>query len=293
MYRAIEKFLLAIALVSMFSCSKSIDKANYIPEDETVDMENRIVFSAEGNGLGLDVTTKASAVTSLTSFNVVCEDASSTANQKWSLTATKSGSYYITDKYWPSTDSKYSFYASNASVTYATSGATVSPSNNGTDVIVAYKAYSASDYCQNIVLSFEHIYCRIGTIKATAKEGYTISNVSCSLSAPESGTYNLKTASWTSKGAANSQSFGTFSNSSNVSTSTNDLYILPGTYSLTLNYTLTRGDFTKAYSSTAKVTLTQGKINNINATITADEATSVQMSVSIAAWSSVDVPVTL
>lgn len=293
MYQSKQNLLLIGCLVTIIACHKNMDMAEMAVGKDTVDYDNCIVFKAEGEGLDLDVTTKATEVTSLTSFNVVCEDASSAAQQKWSLTATQSGSYYITNKYWPATDSKYSFYASNIPLTYATSGTIVSPSSNETDVIVAYKAYSSSDYRQSITLNFEHIYCRLGTLKATAKDGYSISNVSCSLSAPMSGTFNLKTKSWTSQGAANLQSFATFSNSSNVSTSVNDLYLVPGTYALTLNYTLTKGDFTKAYSSTANVTLTQGKINNINASISADDATAVQMTVSIAAWSSVDVPVTL
>lgn len=293
MYQIKQNFLLAASLFTVFSCSKSVDMTESVTGTDSVDSYNCIVFKAEGEGLNLDVTTKATEVTSLTSFNVVCEDASSTAQQKWSLTATKSGNNYVTDKYWPATDSKYSFYASNLPLTYATSGTTVSPSSNTTDAIVAYKAYSSSDYRQSITLNFDHIYCRLGTVKATAKSGYSISNVSCSLSAPVGGTYNLKTKSWTSRGAASSQSFATFSNSSNVSTSVNDLYLVPGTYALTLNYTLTKGDFTKAYSSTANVALTQGKINNINASISADDATAVQMTVSIAAWSSVDVTVTL
>ncbi len=293
MYQIKQNFLLVASLFTIFSCSKSMDMTEGATGTDSIDYDNRIVFKAEGEGLNLDVTTKATEVTSLTSFNVVCEDASSTAQQKWSLTATKSGNNYVTNKYWPATDSKYSFYASNLPLTYATSGTTVSPSSNGTDAIVAYKAYSASDFGKSITLNFDHIYCRLGTIKATAKSGYSISNVSCSLSAPVGGTYNLKTKSWTSRGAASSQSFATFSNSSNVSTSVNDLYLVPGTYALTLNYTLTKGDFTKAYSSTANVALTQGKINNINASISADDATAVQMTVSIAAWSSVDVTVQL
>lgn len=293
MYQIKQNFLFVASLFTIFSCSKSMDMTEGATETDSVDSCNYIVFKAEGEGLNLDVTTKATEVTSLTSFNVVCEDASSTAKQKWSLTATKSGNNYVTNKYWPATDSKYSFYASNLPLTYASSGTTVSPSSNTTDAIVAYKAYSASDFGKSITLNFDHIYCRLGTVKATAKSGYTISNVSCSLSAPVGGTYNLKTKSWTTKGAASSQSFATFSNSSNVSTSVNDLYLVPGTYALTLNYTLTKGDFTKAYSSTANVALTQGKINNINASISADDATAVQMTVSIAAWSSVDVPVTL
>lgn len=293
MYQIKQNFLLVASLFTIFSCSKSMDMTEGATGTDSIDYDNRIVFKAEGEGLNLDVTTKATEVTSLTSFNVVCEDASSTAQQKWSLTATKSGNNYVTNKYWPATDSKYSFYASNLPLTYATSGTTVSPSSNGTDAIVAYKAYSASDFGKSITLNFDHIYCRLGTIKATAKSGYSISNVSCSLSAPVGGTYNLKTKSWTSRGAASSQSFATFSNSSNISTSVNDLYLVPGTYALTLNYTLTKGDFTKAYSSTANVALTQGKINNINASISADDATAVQMTVSIAAWSSVDVTVQL
>ena len=295
MYQIKQNFLLVASLFTIFSCSKNVDMTEGATGTDSVDYDNRIVFKAEGEGLDLDVTTKATEVTSLTSFNVVCEDASSTAKQKWSSTATKSesGNNYVTDKYWPLTDSKYSFYASNLPLTYATSGTTVSPSNNTTDAIVAYKAYSASDHGKSITLNFDHIYCRLRTVKATAKPGYTISNVSCSLSAPVGGTYNLKTKSWTSQGTASPQSFASFSCSSNVSTSVNDLYLVPGTYALTLKYTLKKGDFTKEYSSTANVKLTQGKINNINASISADDATAVQMTVSIAAWSSVDVTVQL
>ena len=70
-------------------------------------------------------------------------------------------------------------------------------------------------------------------------------------------------------------------------TSSSDLYLIPGTYRVYVSYTLTKGGYSEDFNKSAVVTLQQGKINNITGAASGGDASEIQFSVSITAWSSV------
>lgn len=278
------KHILSIiaAAALMAACSKELQHAAPAAGMDS-DGNPAIEFLAAGDGLDAEVRTRAAAVTSLSSFGVIAEK-TATSEQAWAVTSvTQSGADYKTGKYWPSTDQKFAFYASNATMSYAATGVTVSPSTAATDVVVAYFPYAASSYRTKNKLSFNHIFARIGAITLNAPSGYTMTNTSVALSAPVGGTYNIKTSQWTSTGTAAAQS---------IVVGANDVYVVPGNYTLTVKYTLTKGEYTESFTKTAIVTLAQGKINTISANIPTGTATELQFIVEISEWGSNSITVT-
>lgn len=263
-------FFALAAVAALASCAKEAAPVASLQQSD------EIVFQVK-DGLSFDVQTRATAVTSLSSFNVVAEN-SADNSQLWSLQATQSGSNYVTGKYWPSTDGKYAFYASNIALTHAASGATVSPANNDTDVVVAYSAYSSSNYRKVVPLTFDHIYSRIGSVTVETPESYTLKVNSVSTQIVKGGTYSLKNGSWSNKGTAAAQT---------LAVGNNDVYAVPGDIVVTVNYTLTKGDYTKTFEKSGTISLAQGKVNNITATpslSTEEGASDIVFTVSLKDW---------
>ena len=64
------------------------------------------------------------------------------------------------------------------------------------------------------------------------------------------------------------------------------MYLVPGSYTLTVSYTLTKGDWTQNFTKSASVTLVGGKINNISGTASGGNASEISLSVSLTPWGS-------
>lgn len=266
--------LLAAAAATV-SCQKGeIPAAGLTPADGSG--LRPIVFTAEGGGLDAHVDTKATAVTSLSSFYVGCTTGSAgSETSKWNSTAFSGSTSYTGGKYWPATNPSYHFYASNAALTFAAAGTTVSP-DGSVDVVTAYLA--SPTYASSNALTFGHIYARVGTVSISAAAG-TLSNVSATLkSVATGGTYNLRTGAWTAGTKADKA----------VSVGSNDIYVVPGTYTLSVTYTITNGDYSATFTKTGSVTLQKGKINNISATAP-NSSTAITFTVSVTAWSTASV----
>lgn len=219
-------------------------------------------------------------------------------------------------RYWPSDEdaynqNRYRFYACNMEM----SGSTVSPQDASLDVVYDYlpnPTYKATN-----ALNMKHIFARVGTMEVLAPEGYTLSNLSVTLRPVTGGTFNFTAnngeGAWTSRNAAGSAVHilpAHYSNSSVVDISTpggrvsvdNDqqgggLWLVPGEYELTANYTISRGSYVKPnVSKSCRVTLVQGAVNNIGPrdsntpNIPAPEdIEELTFSVTIASWNSENV----
>lgn len=233
-----------------------------------------------------------------------------------------------THKFWPLTDQNYHFYASNLPMnSVAASGiadVTVTVANNNTDLVTAYRPYASADYKQRNTLAFNHAYARLSTVTVTANDAtvannYTISNVTVWLiNAKTHGTVSIKGVAnqasresgdaWSAKlpvdvawssgntpGAAGTQLYtnaGSIAPGASHTGSDNDLYLVPGDYTLACSWTASKDDYTQAYTcvaSSAPVHLTGGKINSITTTLSGN-ATEVEFTVSVAAWGSNSVP---
>ena len=222
-----------------------------------------IVFGISSNATKVTEVTTAN----LTSFYVLATQTSGgTETDYWGgqATATKSCDDYLTGKYWTEDgDPELHFYASNASLTFSASGPTVT-ADGSQDVVVAYK--ESSSYKARNALTFSHIFSRVGNVTLETQSGYELSAVSATLKdAVTSGTYNLKTGIWVSTGTPVDVPLGTFSGSTSAQTSGNDLYVVPGTYSISVNYTLTKNGVSTSFSKTGTVVISFGKNNTITA----------------------------
>ena len=233
-----------------------------------------------------------------------------------------------THKFWPLTDQNYHFYASNLQMnSVAESGisdVTVTVANNNTDLVTAYRPYASADYKQRNALTFNHAYARLSTVTVTANDAtvannYTISNVTVWLiNAKTHGTVSIMGVAdqasresgdaWSAKlpvdvawssgntpGAAGTQLYtnaGSIAPGASHTGSDNDLYLVPGDYTLACSWTASKDDYTQTYTcvaSSVPVHLTGGKVNSITTTLSGN-ATEVEFTVSVAAWGNNSVP---
>ncbi len=278
--------LLALAAVlaaaSFASCNKEVNISTPPQSNSLNDSEIR--FSADG--LDVSVETRTTPVTELSTFNVLASTGSAgSESQAWAPVAvTKSGSTYLTGKYWPAADPSYHFYASNAALTFAAAGSTVT-ADGSTDVVCAY--LPSPTYGEPNVLTFDHIYARVGSFSVATQSGYEISAVSATLkNGVSGGTYNLRTGAWSGLSAASDRACASFSGSTSSQSSSNDIWLVPGTYTISVSYTLTKGEYVVPFTKTGSVTLVAGKTNNISTTAVGGAANEIVFSVSLATWGS-------
>ena len=237
------------------------------------------------------VGTKTTEVTSLDEFYVGCVTGTlGTAEvEEWSSTFTSDGEQtptYASDRFWPADDAGYKFFASNAVLTKAETGYTVSVDNT-TDVVCAVLPDPVFGTRNN--LSFEHVLARLGEVTVSAAPHYTVTDVSISITPNTGGVYNLLTGNghtdgtgWSSlvKGAETAIA------SSSPGTLENDLWLVPGTYTLMAGWTAEWEDYSKTFERyTADVTLRSGAVNSISVTLGGDSTPGEKFSISISAFS--------
>lgn len=256
----------------------SCKKENVSKEDTSSTGE--IILSVEDDSIPVEVSTKTSAVTSMpSSLYWGATTGSGTETAKWSsASASVSASKISTGKYQTASPTTYNYYLSNLSMSVgANTTVTATGGTSGTDVICGRA--SSSSVTPSVTLG--HIFARTGSLTLNVPSGYTATSVTWQIvksgaNTGTSGMYNLRTGAWSSCS-------GLVSNTS--ITGSSDIYVVPGVYTITCSFTLTKGDFTKSYTETGNVTLAAGKINNITATTMTDEAVQVSFSVSVSAWS--------
>lgn len=182
---------------------------------------------------------------------------------------TVSGDRYRSEgKVWPNgTDPHYRFYASNVSLTYGASGPTVN-ATNGTDVIVAINDSPAYKTANG--LSFSHVFGRIGSVVVEAESGFTISGINIRFIPVTGGTYSLR------EGAGHTDRTGwsglTTGSATTIATvvggNPNNLYVVPGTYTLTATWTASKNGASHTFTDkTVDVTVSAGMHNTITLTL--------------------------
>lgn len=292
--------ILVLSVWVELSCEKNDSiKPIQTKEDESAqqESENEITFHyIDASNIEAGVETKTSAVTSLSSFYAAATKGSAgSETSKWTSYQFNSDgagtpTYHGTGagKWWPDTDESYHFYASNNALTFAAAGTTVSATNS-TDVVCAYMP--SPTYKTKNTLTFEHIFARIGDVTVSAASGYTISNVSISITPKTGGTYNIRTGSgqtndtgWSSLTTGSATGIA----NSTPGTKSNDVWLVPGNYTLTASWRAVRDDYTHDYSNvsaSAVIAVQKGKVNSINITL-GGNATEITYGVSINAWGS-------
>ena len=261
--------ILAGALATL-ACNKELPLAKAPAAGEGL---RPLEFRLLGGEFSPMIGTRATEVTSSTLGTLYVSATTGSSSETAVFTSaafSKSGSVFSGGKYWPSTNPNYHFYASNVPLTHTASGATVSPANVNTDIVVDYIA--TPDFGETNDLVLGHIFARFTDVTLKAPAGYTASAIKLSLLPKTSGTYNLKSGSWTSKGAAGAAQYlaGTASAGLSITTeggsvtvNSNDLWLVPDSYTLTLSYTLSKDAWSKSYTKTASVSVLQGKKNKI------------------------------
>ena len=252
---------------------------------------DEVVFLTKGSGPSYNVTTKATVVNE-TSLNTSGFNVSATTGAAGAETAvwtsqpfTLGEGVFSGNKWWPSTDPGYHFYASNAALTHSADGNTVAASND-IDVVAAY--LPSPTYKAVNTLQFEHVFARLGSVTITAESGYTISNVSVRITPKVSGTYNLKTGYGVTDGSAGWSSVVEAASpsviASQVGANANDLFLVPGTYELKVTWTATVGDYSQTFTDMpAEVSLTAGKVSSFTAEL-GGLAKQVQFRISVTPW---------
>ena len=250
--------------------------------------DGRILFSADI--LDVNVGTRASVVTSssLDASGIYVSATRGSAGSEtslWTSTAfTKTGSYFDGGRYWDESNPGYHFYSANTPLTFSAAGTTVSASNT-TDVVCEYLA--SPTFKGVNTLSFDHIFARIGNVTVSAADGYTITNVHMSITPYTGGTYNLRTGSGQSDGTGWSALVsGSATELANTtpSTKSNDLYLVPGTYDISVTWTATKGAYTiDAEKTFSDVVVEGGKVNAVTVSLKGD-ASSVELGVTVTPW---------
>lgn len=270
------------ALSLLLSCSKAPAPSEPL---------GQIVFRTQPK-ITVDVQTKASVVDQAalvaSGFKVSATTGEAPSeNPVWTNVAFSKGTEYFHaagGKWWPSQNPNYHFYASNITLTHTDGDATVSATND-VDVVCAY--LPTPTYNEPNTLAFKHIFARITDVTLTATDGYTITNISVTITPNTGGTYNLRTGADQTNGTGWSSpipgSAVTIANTT-PGTKSNDLYLVPGAYELTATWTATKGNYTKTFSGKkCEVNLVGGAINTISAQLSGD-AKEVMFSVNVAAW---------
>ena len=284
--------LAAAAVLGLNSCHKEIV--------EEVPSGSEIRFGAENGSFVMEAETKASTgtteVTSLASFKVAATTGSAGSESSvWNNVSFSGTTDFTGGKTWPASDPHYTFYATNLSgntpMTFNAAGTTISAVNSQ-DVVCAYLPDASVTYKAKNVLSFEHIFARITNVVVVQESGYTVSSVTVSVTPKTGGTYNLRTGAGQSDGTGwSGLTTGSATTiASAVGTNTNDVWLVPGQYTITASWTATQsGGSSVSYSNkTVNVDITGGKKNTITATLGGE----MVFGVSLEAFDDNEVPLT-
>ena len=207
---------------------------------------------------------------------------------KWaSASKAVSSGKISTGRYQTATPTAYNYYVSSLPVTFGSGGSTIA-ATNATDVIAGCTTAATTSTGPSVAMS--HIFARTGSLTLNTQTGFTLSGVSWKIesttgSGGTAGTYNIATKAWS----------GLTALAQRTVTSSSDLYLVPGTYRLTVSYTLTASGRSQSFTRTCSVSLTAGKVHNITATATGGTlsvtATPAVSSVLLEPGQSVDVAV--
>ena len=278
-------YLISTLLVAgLVSCNKDIPVAENPETGEEIilNVQDETTFNAE-----LDTkTTAISAVPSSLYWGASTGSAGSETSKYACASASVSSSKIATGKYQTASATAYNYYVANQTFSIATAATTMTVANNNTDIIAGR---TGGDNSTTPSVTLGHIFARTGSFSISSNQGYTVSNAAWKIVGKSdingtAGTYNLTTGAWTAA--------STKLSSETTVTSSSDMYLIPGTYTIKCTYTLTKGDYTNSFTSSQDVTLVGGKINNITATVSKNPASGITITVSLTAWSDNAVSIT-
>ena len=263
-YHLAKAFAATLTALLCLSCEKEVP---FLPGGEQLS-SSMITFGLDSL-FTAEVQTKATEVTSLSSFYVTAATGSpGSENFVWnseifSQVPGSNPAIYTGNKYWPESNPGYVFLAANVPLTFTANGCTVA-ATNATDVVVARQN---GTYKEKTTLSFEHIFARLCRVDIVAASGYTLSNISMSVTPKTGGTYNLRTAEWSSVSTGSATPIASSTGANN-----NDIFLVPGVYSITASWVATDANGTSVThtNEVCNVPLASGKTNNISCVLGGD-----------------------
>ena len=250
-YHVFKTLLSAAVVLAVSSCVKNAEG----PAGEGPSRE-RIGFNLAGSSvISSGVSTKADVVTAstleATGFNVsATAGAAGEESELFTGVAfSKSGTSFKGEAYWPKTEPAggIHFYASNVAMSYSSGSVKVSAANT-TDVVCAYLA-SPTFKAEN-TLTFEHVFARLGTVTVNAKEGYTLSDVSVTVTPKTGGTYDIHSGYGSTDGTGWSDTVtGSETVVANAAgANATDILLVPGHYVFTVSWTSTKGGISETFT---------------------------------------------
>lgn len=281
-----QSVILFLLLAALFSCSKDSSRSVSTEPVEVMEKQDGdpIILALDG-GMDIDVETKTTAITTVAGAGTLywgaTTGASGSETQKYASTSVTASTSINTGAYQTDPATSYNWYVSNRSMTIGSSTTISAP--NTVDVVCGRTALTTST---TPAVTLEHVFARTGTISTSTSEG-SLSSISYTLTSSgantgTSGTYNVTSGAWSSTTAL----------AATALTSSSDLYVIPGTYTLSVTATYTRGDYVTTATKTGTVTLVAGKVNNISVTWPVG-GTGIIISVSIEPWGTNAVAVTV
>lgn len=225
--------------------------------------------------------TKAmSEVTSLSSFNLLTTSATGgtvTSNKSVSVS---SGSV-STGCYWPASGA-LSFFGVYPAASMTNSSGTISfpvgsssSKLNGTEDYVFASSRGVANGTRPVQLTFSHILSNITAFSFSTPNGVSHSISSISISIPRYGRYVSSAASdsWDSLGSRESVSLS----------QSPDYSVIPGTYTITVSYSVTCGGVSQNWTKSGNVTLPAGKRCTISSSLT-NTLAPLTLSVTVTDW---------
>jgi hypothetical protein len=132
---------------------------------------DEIVFGAEAFRVETKASSGTSETTLLSSFYVTAVSGSAGSealafnSAEFTQVPASNPATYKGSKVWPASDQSWKFYGSSLPLTFHADGTTVTASNT-TDVVCAY--LTNGTYKTKNILTFEHIFARVGNVNVTA-----------------------------------------------------------------------------------------------------------------------------
>ena len=244
--------MLLVPVFSFWGCRKVNDFPERNPSE-------RIAFVVEDQDFESLIETKVTPVTSLSSIYVCATTGASGSESSWfsNEVFTRTGSCFVSDMCWPETPpSPLHFYASNYPLSVSSSGATIT-ADCSKDIVVSYLETPNVRVING--LPMKHIISRIGKVKIAACKGCEISDITVRFQRRVSGTYNLRTESWS--GLASEGGFTKVCDLDESGTYINeDVYLIPGKYVVLVSWTAEKSGNTKSYTDVPVImTISPGK----------------------------------
>lgn len=282
--------ILSVMAAALLACS--CNKESTVP-DPAAEPQEIVIGVADESGFFVETkATALSAIPSTMNWLMTTGTRNNAAEaKKYSATGASVASGKIsTGKYQTATATAYNYYVSNGTLAQASDkGPVTVAASNTTDIIAGCVAASTST---SPSITLNHIFARTGTITTNAPSGYSVSNVSYKIVQSSAtaivgtaGTYSLGTGAWTAA--------STRLSSQTAITGSSDMYLIPGTYTLYVTYTISVGDWSETFTKSGNITLVGGKVNNITVTVPSGGQSPITMGLTLTAWGTNAVSVTV